>query len=141
MMSSFSGTDSVRSTATIRRNGNGGRPRSSIQVFEQGPMPGVPPPEVIPVVMPTPPSSRQKDARKESNANGTYKPPLVAKLSNKLSSDVQPNHRFQYNATDDYAKKGKHELIINVKLQFSYKLGFLTKNIYLYQLNFQIQFF
>ena len=107
-MSSFNGTDSVRS-ATIRRNGNGGRPRSSIQVFEQGPMPGVPPPEVIPVVMPTPPSSRQKENRKDGNENGTYKPPLVAKLSNKLSSgpgSLEPNHRFQYNATDDYAKKG-----------------------------------
>ena len=120
-MLSFSGTDSVRS-ATIRRGGNGGRPRSSIQVFEQGPMPGVPPPEVIPVVMPTPPPSRQKDVvsngstskanydSRENPKNGSYKPPLVAKLSNKLSSgpgSLEPNHRFQYNATDDQAKKGK----------------------------------
>ena len=120
-MLSFSGTDSVRS-ATIRRGGNGGRPRSSIQVFEQGPMPGVPPPEVIPVVMPTPPQSRQQNvvtnggtskAKRDprgNHENGSYKPPLVAKLSNKLSSgpgSLEPNHRFQYNATDDQAKKGK----------------------------------
>ena len=121
VLASFSGTDSVRS-ATIRRGGNGGRPRSSIQVFDQGPMPGVPPPEVIPIAMPTPPTPRGKDtmvngsvtskkgAPNGTNENGKYKPPLVAKLSNKLSSgpgSLEPNQRFQYNATDDYSKKGK----------------------------------
>ena len=64
--------------------------------------------------MPTPPTSRQKDNQRNNNENGSYKPPLVAKLSNKLSSgpgSLEPNHRFQYNATDDYAKKGKKNLV------------------------------
>ena len=124
ILGSFTGTDSVRS-ATIRRGGNGGRPRSSIQVFEQGPLPGVPAPEVIPIAMPTPPTSRTKSdvtngnvsdrssKSEESKENVRYKPPLVKQvskqLSNKLTSgqgSFKKNHRFQYNATDDFAKKG-----------------------------------
>ena len=123
VLGSFSGTDSVRS-ATIRRGGNGGRPRSSIQIFEQGPLPGVPSPEVIPIAMPTPPPPRanpstangnvlvKQNKVKGLNEGVSYKPPLVASLSTKLSSgpgSLEPNHRFQYNATDDYAKKGKYK--------------------------------
>lgn len=117
-LESFSGTDSVRS-ATIRRGGNGGRPRSSIQIFEQGPIPGVPPPEVIPIAMPTPPTSRSKDQvtngtisnrkshEKETEDGGPYKLPLVAQLSKKLESE-QIGQSVKYKTTDDAIKKGKN---------------------------------
>ena len=122
VLASFSGTDSVRS-ATIRRGGNGGRPRSSIQIFEQGPIPGVSSPEVVPIAMPTPPISRSKDkvvngsisSRKDNrNENGRYKLQLVAQLSKQLESGpvaLEPKHRFQYNATSDFSKKGEHPIL------------------------------
>ena len=119
-LASFNGTDSVRS-ATIKRGGNGGRPRSSIQIFPQGPIPGVPAPEVVPISMPTPPVSPSKDIirngsispemakQREPNDNGPYKLPLVAKLSKELESGpvrLEPKHSFQYTTTDNLTKKG-----------------------------------
>ena len=136
-LGSFSGTDSVRS-ATIKRIGRGGRPRSSIQTFDQGPIPGVAPPEVIPVAMPTPPpstkskmervkkestSSRQSHHKETSDDFARYKPPLVSQLSRQLlvgPSALEPKHRFQYNATADLKKKGNFFYYSFIFLSFQF---------------------
>ena len=138
-LASFNGTDSVRS-ATINRGGNGGRPRTSIQIFQQGPIPGVPAPEVVPISMPTPPISpskgivsngsisREMVKQREPGESGAYKLPLVAKLSKELESGpvrLEPKHSFQYTTTADLTKKGIDiQLTVSLQLTLQYTTHF-----------------